>query len=530
MNKQFEALMEGQKKAMEFWTGMSEQMTDAFTRSGKKDEEGQYLLREWFEKQQELFKEMMSGGDPQKAFQNAPDQFRKWMEFQTEFTEKWMEYYKSAAGKFGLKAPGFNGGEFIPTQLFQNNLSQWRNWMENGNQFMRDQVMSKLPFNMQPHFANFLDAYNTMAHYWEPISRMIQNGIFEQHVIEKYFTKDAYHRLVNQVMGFKPVGNPSEVIENVNQWFEKFFNFNQEEWSDWNSVSENWKKQMKNFAEKGNLPVYQMVSEFSNRLRDQLLPFYNVMGKGRQSEIVKLMRDIQFAYVSFILKSSELQTKVYEAGQFVMPDSMKTLYIETKEGKTIPNYQDFFKQYINELEDAILKTLHSEEYSLLQSEVAATGTKIKLMTDNLMELTLVDLPFLTRTDGDDIARETTSLRKKIRTLEDRLSELEKTLLPAGKPSAARESGKPDDPKKKLFERIGMASPAERDDLKAVKGIGPKLEKMLNELGVFTLKQISKMTDKEYDLIDELLDAFQGRAKRDDWAGQAGALMKTELEA
>lgn len=32
-----------------------------------------------------------------------------------------------------------------------------------------------------------------------------------------------------------------------------------------------------------------------------------------------------------------------------------------------------------------------------------------------------------------------------------------------------------------------------------------------------------MTDKEYDLVDSLLSAFKGRAKRDDWAGQAKTL-------
>ena len=43
---------------------------------------------------------------------------------------------------------------------------------------------------------------------------------------------------------------------------------------------------------------------------------------------------------------------------------------------------------------------------------------------------------------------------------------------------------------------------------------------LNNIGIYSFDQVSKMTEKEYDLLDSLLDSFQGRAKRDDWAGQA----------
>lgn len=76
----------------------------------------------------------------------------------------------------------------------------------------------------------------------------------------------------------------------------------------------------------------------------------------------------------------------------------------------------------------------------------------------------------------------------------------------------------------LLKHIGTATAEERDDLKKIKGVGPKLEKTLNSIGIFTYEQVSKMTDKEYDLVDGLIDAFKGRGKRDDWAGQAKDLM------
>ena len=62
-----------------------------------------------------------------------------------------------------------------------------------------------------------------------------------------------------------------------------------------------------------------------------------------------------------------------------------------------------------------------------------------------------------------------------------------------------------------------------DDLKKVKGIGPQMENTLNQIGIFTFAQVSKMTKKEYDLLDSITGSFPGRAQRDDWAGQAKKL-------
>ncbi|MBX3580678.1 MAG: NADH-ubiquinone dehydrogenase [Rhizobiaceae bacterium] len=68
----------------------------------------------------------------------------------------------------------------------------------------------------------------------------------------------------------------------------------------------------------------------------------------------------------------------------------------------------------------------------------------------------------------------------------------------------------------------LARPRKVDDLKAISGVGPKLEKVLNELGVWTYAQIAAWTPQEIAWIDDYL-SFKGRIQRDDWIGQAGKL-------
>jgi len=78
----------------------------------------------------------------------------------------------------------------------------------------------------------------------------------------------------------------------------------------------------------------------------------------------------------------------------------------------------------------------------------------------------------------------------------------------------------------LLGTIGTFDPNTQtaDDLKKVSGIGPKMEQTLNGIGIFTFLQVSKMTKKEYDLLDSITGSFPGRAERDDWSGQAKKLI------
>jgi len=93
-------------------------------------------------------------------------------------------------------------------------------------------------------------------------------------------------------------------------------------------------------------------------------------------------------------------------------------------------------------------------------------------------------------------------------IEDAAEEAEETVVSA------------DSAKSTLLASIGKATISDKEDLKKIKGVGPKLESVLNSIGIYTFAQVSKMTEKEYELVDSLLTTFKGRGKRDDWAKQA----------
>ena len=73
---------------------------------------------------------------------------------------------------------------------------------------------------------------------------------------------------------------------------------------------------------------------------------------------------------------------------------------------------------------------------------------------------------------------------------------------------------------KLF---ASASAGGRDDLKKISGVGPKLETLLNEHGVYYFWQIASWTDSDVIFMDKRLDVFKGRSERDNWVAQARVL-------
>ena len=73
--------------------------------------------------------------------------------------------------------------------------------------------------------------------------------------------------------------------------------------------------------------------------------------------------------------------------------------------------------------------------------------------------------------------------------------------------------------------LPVATEAEKDDLQQIQGIGPFLEKQLNEVGLYTYEQISRLDEVLIEHLTTAIRFFPGRIQKDDWTGQAADLLK-----
>ena len=67
-----------------------------------------------------------------------------------------------------------------------------------------------------------------------------------------------------------------------------------------------------------------------------------------------------------------------------------------------------------------------------------------------------------------------------------------------------------------------------DDLLQLKGVGPKLNTLLNSLGVHRFDQIAKWKAKDVSAIDAQMGTFRGRIERENWIEQASLLAKGKI--
>ena len=74
-------------------------------------------------------------------------------------------------------------------------------------------------------------------------------------------------------------------------------------------------------------------------------------------------------------------------------------------------------------------------------------------------------------------------------------------------------------------KLGTPGSDHKDDLTAINGIGPKIEKVLNKLGIKSWEQLACMSAAEVTMVDQALEDFPGRIKRDKWVSQAKAIMR-----
>ncbi len=72
------------------------------------------------------------------------------------------------------------------------------------------------------------------------------------------------------------------------------------------------------------------------------------------------------------------------------------------------------------------------------------------------------------------------------------------------------------------ELLSAPNGGKKDDLKRIKGVGPKIEETLNELGVYHFAQIAGWNENNKAWVDDQLK-FKGRIDREDWIAQAKLL-------
>ena len=73
--------------------------------------------------------------------------------------------------------------------------------------------------------------------------------------------------------------------------------------------------------------------------------------------------------------------------------------------------------------------------------------------------------------------------------------------------------------------LKIAAAKVKDELQAIKGIGPKMEKTLNEFGIYSFEQLANLAKDDIKMLADKLGGFPGRIDRDKWVSQSKKHLK-----
>ena len=129
MKPGMEDILDNQKKAFETWKDWSDQWMKNFPGMTPPSSGADFFVP-WMDVQRKWMDETMKMGNQKSSLENAPKQWKEWMEVQTQMSDKWMEFYRKQAQQMGDVPGAFNPGKtFFPEM----GMKPWQNWMEESN-------------------------------------------------------------------------------------------------------------------------------------------------------------------------------------------------------------------------------------------------------------------------------------------------------------------------------------------------------------------------------------------------------------
>ncbi len=158
------------------------------------------------------------------------------------------------------------------------------------------------------------------------------------------------------------------------------------------------------------------------------------------------------------------------------------------------------------------------EYESGRAELNASAQLARDLGDTIKRIDGTEVPLVTPwRHAEATVSEATERRAK---------ESARSSAPPVEEVEAEEIGRPEHdetaPASRGVRPVGLDAAREGvgDDLKRIKGIGPKLAELLNSLGYYHFDQIAAWGEQEIAWVDNNLEGFKGRVTRDVWVEQA----------
>jgi hypothetical protein len=404
---------------------------------GEMMEKGSTLYKEWLEKQKGLLNNLMNQtatttneettGSATEA--NPADFFKNWMNTQNEGMQKWMETTRT----FTENMMKGQTGTFNP---WTNNLNQ-DNWMNGFNSMFSglNKAMTEMPKFMNPSTAKeaFEDmlkgtqTYAKMYEMWQPFFQNMPKGGFDREAMKKMFDPTAYKALIDQMFGFNPNNNLTQLFEQTSKTISNWYTNSREMNNSMLNMFGKERDLMEGMMPFGSNYVSEMYKTMFNNFRQGMLPFFRISAPGKEQEQLDKLFVMQEKLVNYSVKQNEMQFLIYTNASNAWTEVMNVLKSRSEENKEYSNFQEFYGEWASINEKIFIQLFSTEEFSRLQGELIGLGLDLKKGFEEQMEAMMEPFPVVLKSQMEEVYRNNYELRKELRGLQKTVKEMQKNM-------------------------------------------------------------------------------------------------------
>jgi predicted flap endonuclease-1-like 5' DNA nuclease len=243
----------------------------------------------------------------------------------------------------------------------------------------------------------------------------------------------------------------------------------------------------------------------------------DVRGLCERIAILEILMMLLFAFLigfagSWLVSENIFLSIRHQVGKLLTDKSVLTeqLQLKEKENQTARRHIAEWQQ-----EASIL----AQKRNLTEPLLNEAQTKVNRLKE---ELEQYHRRYENLKNETDAIRETTSRLKSELAEQQTVTQKLKAALQENASAVKKEEREGPDPH---HSRFTPSSKQAKNDLTLISGIGPVIQRKLNEIGIYTFQQVSELTPEMIDKITQSIKFFPDRIGRDNWIGQAAAFMR-----
>lgn len=410
----FETILDNQKQMFDNVKASTEKLGNQFQPKTAPFEQGEEFFQNWYNKQMDFFNNMSSKGyKVDMKNEEYQELFNGWLGTQMDLFKNFIGTYQNMSKDGMTNMPPFNQLNGM-TQDWTGLYTKWnetmnQSWSSLGGNFQNGDLKNSFK-DMVGNANNYLK----FMEMWGPIIKTLNNNSFDAKQFQNLFNMDAYKSMMDNMFNLMP-GMKDFTSNGKNMM---------DQWTKQTSGQMNnmWGNTSNPFASMfSNNNMMSSWTENYNRMYETMqnaaAPLAKMMTPSPTKTMMEDSSRINNMMVHFGMQNAQMQQHIYNTGINAAKTVSETWAKKMQAGEKFDNPMALYTEWLSINDKVFVELFESKEYSTLQSELSATGMKLKKEIDLQTEKMMANLPIITRSEMDELYKTIYELKKRVREME-----------------------------------------------------------------------------------------------------------------